>query len=101
MDSLIKTKNHNTASFYPQNRGPVSLRKNKGLPPILYLDGHVDATDVLKTIQGRTWNNMQDWRGTANGRWSDDPELKETKKSAMKREKRVDNRFSCDIFNRI
>ena len=60
MDSLIKTKNHNTASFYPQNRVPVSLRKNKGLPPILYLDGHVDATDVLKTIPGRTRNNMRD-----------------------------------------
>ena len=28
---------------------------------------------IVKTIQGRTWNNMQDWRGTANGRWSDDP----------------------------
>ena len=50
--------------------------RHKGLPPILYLDGHVDASDVLKTIQGQNWNNMQDWRGTANGRWSDDPELK-------------------------
>ena len=50
--------------------------RHKGLPPILYLDGHIDATDVLKTIQGQNWNNMQDWRGTANGRWSDDPELK-------------------------
>jgi len=36
----------------------------------------VEATYVLNTIQGRNWNNMQDWTGTANGRWSDDPSLK-------------------------
>ncbi|MBR4253619.1 MAG: hypothetical protein IKQ16_00855 [Lentisphaeria bacterium] len=45
------------------------------MPPILYLDGHVDATDVLKIIQGREWENMQKRTGTANGRRSDDPEL--------------------------
>jgi hypothetical protein len=31
---------------------------------------------IVKTIRGRTWDNMQDWRGTANGHWSADPELK-------------------------
>ena len=50
--------------------------RHKGYPPILYLDGHVDASDVVKTIQGQTWNNAKNWSETANGRWSDDPSLK-------------------------
>ena len=50
--------------------------RHKGFPPILYLDGHVDASSLLNTIQGKTWNNMKNWTETANGRWSDDPELK-------------------------
>ena len=50
--------------------------RHKGFPPILYLDGHVDASSLLNTIQGRDWNNMKNWTETANGRWSDDPELK-------------------------
>lgn len=50
--------------------------RHKGFPPILYLDGHVDASSLLKTIQGHTWDNMKNWNETANGSWSDDPDLK-------------------------
>ena len=30
----------------------------------------------VKTIQGHKLSNQKDWRETANGRWSDDPDLK-------------------------
>ena len=37
LDSLIETKIHNTASFYPQNRGPGSLRQKQGTACVLPL----------------------------------------------------------------
>jgi prepilin-type processing-associated H-X9-DG protein len=50
--------------------------RHKGFPPILYLDGHIEASSLLNTIQGKKWENMKNWDSTANGRWSDDPALK-------------------------
>lgn len=50
--------------------------RHKGTAPILYMDNHVGIEFFLKTVQGQKWDNIHGWTETANGRWSDDPVLK-------------------------
>jgi hypothetical protein len=54
LDCLIETKIHNTASFYPQNRGPGSLRQKQGTTCVLILivDDWVEKS-ILKELQIR------------------------------------------------
>ena len=70
------SQQYDTVNSYISVRTAGRRLRQLCLPPILYLDGHVDASSLLNTIQGKNWNNMKNWTETANGRWSDDPELK-------------------------
>ena len=58
------------------------VSRHRGSPPILYVDGHVTATDWKKTIPERfhqyttKYEDGLGWQGRAVGSWSDDPCVK-------------------------
>ena len=55
-----------------------NVSRHKGSPPIVFMDGHVVATDWKKTIPQRFYDDTKDynsglgWQGRAVGSWSDD-----------------------------
>jgi len=58
------------------------VSRHRGSPPIVFIDGHVSATDWKKTIPERFHKDTKryedglGWQGRAVGSWSDDPCVK-------------------------
>ena len=58
------------------------VSRHRGSPPIVYVDGHITATDWKATIPKRFHNDTKryedglGWQGRAVGSWSDDPCVK-------------------------
>ena len=58
------------------------VSRHRGSPPIVFIDGHVTATDWKKTIPERFHKDTKryedglGWQGRAVGSWSDDPCVK-------------------------
>ena len=58
------------------------VSRHRGSPPIVYIDGHVTATDWKATIpkrfhdQTKRYEDGLGWQGRAVGSWSDDPCVK-------------------------